>query len=438
VATRLGSTVLSYWVGPEATHIWVVVASGEVTSVRVDVTRRRLASLVRQTWTVTDRPKRGDEAAPVDPSPGSRQPGAERTGPAADESEAETPADGAAEAWSPRVRGPGLVTLGEGARVASQALYRLLVGPVEHLLPAPGSLRTIIPHRELFQLSFAALLDRSGTYLVERHALHYVPAGVVLQLTRPRADAPSSASRYLLVADPGALPHARNGSPLPPLPGMRREVASVARLLPAGRVMSLTGARAIEPNVRRFMNDRTVLHFATHGVVRADAPLESFLALDTGRLASSPAARRPAGARDRDATATLAASTADDGRLTSWEIYGLDLRADLVVLSACRTGVGKVSGDGVVDLARAFLYAGTPSVVATLWDVADEPAARLMPQFYRALGRPVDKARALRHAQLSLLRDLRAGKVHVASDTGQLTLPEHPALWASFILVGEP
>ena len=278
----------------------------------------------------------------------------------------------------------------------------------------------------------------SGTYLVERHALHYVPAGVVLQLTEKQRAAPSRVPRYLLVADPA---HAAGGARRPTPAAVAGHAARgrrVARLVPAARVTSLTGATAIEPTVRRLMGDRTVLHFATHGVVQSDDPLESFLALDTGRPSSPSRAPTAAGSSGPSARAPLAASTADDGRLTSWEIYGLDLDADLVVLSACRTGVGKVSGDGVVGLARAFLYAGTRSVVATLWDVADEPAARLMPPFYRALGRRADKARALRQAQLALLRDLRAGKVQVAAGTGRVTLPEHPALWASFILVGEP
>jgi len=128
----------------------------------------------------------------------------------------------------------------------------------------------------------------------------------------------------------------------------------------------------------------------------------------------------------------------DDGRLTAREIYDLDLDADLVVLSACRTGLGAVSSDGVIGMARAFLYAGTPSVVATLWDVADEPSARLMPNLYRSLKRIPDKAQALRRAQLILLNDLRNGRVKVETKTGTAILGEHPILWASFILVGRP
>ena len=108
------------------------------------------------------------------------------------------------------------------------------------------------------------------------------------------------------------------------------------------------------------------------------------------------------------------------------------------MLSACRTGLGQLSSDGMVGLTRAFFYAGTPSVVATLWDVADEPTFRLVSAFYDRLGRDPDKALALRAAQLSMLRALRAGQVQVATPSGPVALPEHPVLWAGFILVGEP
>jgi CHAT domain-containing protein len=89
-------------------------------------------------------------------------------------------------------------------------------------------------------------------------------------------------------------------------------------------------------------------------------------------------------------------------------------------------------------MTRAFVYAGAPSVVATLWDVTDEPTARLIPHFYRALPRTGEASRALREAQLRLLRDLRAGRVVVPGRRGSITLPEHPALWAGFVLLGLP
>ena len=92
----------------------------------------------------------------------------------------------------------------------------------------------------------------------------------------------------------------------------------------------------------------------------------------------------------------------------------------------------------MIGLTRAFFYAGTPAVMATMWDLADEPAHYLVPRFYREWERSGDKADALRRAQLSLIRALRAGRVTIATPAGPLVLPEHPSLWAGFVLLGNP
>jgi CHAT domain-containing protein/tetratricopeptide (TPR) repeat protein len=398
-AARLHSTVLSYWVDEGSVLIWVVRADGDVGSARVAVTRERLQTLVRRTLAGMGRNRdRGQE--PAD---------------ATEDSDADEVEGG--ETWLPRVRGEELLSLGSAHVAACRELYQLLIQPVRPLLPSErGTLLTIVPHGPLFLLSFAALQDARGRYLVEDHALHYAPAGAVLQFTeRKKQQASGRRPRFLLVADPTLLPTLDHQRPLSPLPGSRREVGAVAALLSPRSVTLLAGADAREETVRQSLGTATVIHFATHGLVRNDRPLDSFLAL--GR--SAPDATR-------------------DGRLSVREIYSLELHADLVVLSACRTGVGKVSGDGIMGLTRAFVYAGTPSIVSSLWDVADEPAAFLLPEFYRSLQRHSDKSRALRTAQLSLLRALRAGQVTVATAGGRVALPEHPALWASFVLIGEP
>ena len=431
VAARLHSTLVSYWVTPDATYIWVVTSTGDVSAVRVDVSERRLTELVRETWAVGDRTApRGDTGridqqearATLDPEPSVE----------ADQLDAR---------WTPRLRGDGLLSLGNSALVASRGLHRLLIEPIRHLLPSKsGNLLTVIPHGPLFLLSFAALQDAAGQYLVERHAIHYVPAGVVLQLAEQHTRASRAIDRrYLLVADPRTPPTLPGGKPLPRLPGTLREISQVAGLMPASRVTSLVGARATEGQVRLLAGNRSVIHFATHGVIRADDPLESFVALSVatdGEAVTEPVPGE--GRRPNTLISGRTPSSQNDGRLTAREIYDIHLNADLVVLSACRTGLGRVSSDGVMGLARAFLYAGTPSVVATLWDVADEPAALLMPTFYRSLRRVSDKAQALRSAQLRLLKELRAGNVRVSSGSGSVTLREHPVLWAGFILVGQP
>jgi len=147
---------------------------------------------------------------------------------------------------------------------------------------------------------------------------------------------------------------------------------------------------------------------------------------------------------DRDPFIALASSRGVhgahevDGRLTASEIYALPLTADLVVLSACRSASGKISSDGIADLSRAFIAAGAPSVVASLWEAADAPTAILMKAFYRAYAAGESKDRALRDAQLHLLRELRAGHVTVDANGTRATLPEHPMFWAGFVLQGRP
>jgi CHAT domain-containing protein len=106
------------------------------------------------------------------------------------------------------------------------------------------------------------------------------------------------------------------------------------------------------------------------------------------------------------------------------------------MLSACRSGSGRVSSDGLLGFTRAFLYAGAATVIAPLWDIPDEPTVRLAEEFYRQYKKGTAKSQALRAAQLKLLEDLRAGRVEVKTPAGSMTLPEHPGLWAGFVLQG--
>jgi CHAT domain-containing protein len=189
----------------------------------------------------------------------------------------------------------------------------------------------------------------------------------------------------------------------------------VARIVTPEQVTVLTGPQAREQAVRAAVPEKSVIHFATHGILKEDDPSESFIAL-------SGSAGEPA----------------SDGRLTAAEVYQLDLNADLVVLSACRSALGSVSSDGIIGLTRAFFYAGASSVLATLWDVADAPTSRLTAEFYRSYRRDQNKSRALRQAQLRLISALRSGRVRVSTPLGQVTVPEEPLFWAGFALVGEP
>jgi CHAT domain-containing protein len=266
-------------------------------------------------------------------------------------------------------------------------------------------------------LSFAALQNASGRYLVEDYELHYAPAISVLDFTarRQQAVAGNAKGPWAIVGNPTTLPMVGERA-LPPLPGAAREIASVSALAPRG-VLRLEGVRADETALARALETShpSVVHFATHGFVFDDPKQPPFLALN----------RR-------------GKTGADDGRLTLDEVYALRLDTDLVVLSACRSGSGQISSDGVQGLTRGFFYSGSPSVLATFWDVVDEATASLMTGFYRRYSKSHTKAPSLRSAQLALLADLRAGKVIVTAGGRKVTLPEHPLLWAAFFLSGEP
>lgn len=350
----LHSTLVSYWIAPDEAHVWVMGPDGAVHGRRLTLTATRLRSLI-------------DALAA-----GSAQPRQDQADPA-------------------------------------RVLYDQLIAPIASWLPTrAGSLLTIVPHGPLFRLPFAALRDSKGSYLVERHALHYVTSLSVLGQTSARL--PHTGDRgALLVADP-AVDRTRDG--LPRLSGARAEVAAIARGLAPRTVSVLTGAAATEAAVKRAAPSSRILHFATHAVVSDAGPLDSFLALTSG--------------------------AGEDGRVTSAEIYEWKLDADLVVLSACRTARGRISGDGVIGLSRAFAYAGAPSLMATVWDAPDETASVLLPAFYAAWRRSGNRAGALRSAQLELIRRLRAGEIVVRTPAGSVTLHERPSLWAPFVLLGAP
>jgi CHAT domain-containing protein len=270
-----------------------------------------------------------------------------------------------------------------------EELGRLLVAPIEAWLPGdPERLVVLVPHGPIALVPFAALPDGRGRPFVARHAFALAPAASVFRYTASKSGA--SSRRSLVVADP-AVP---KGSGLNPLPGAEREAARVAARLGRGSVV-LTGKRATEAEIKRAAPEESVLHFATHGLISEGRPLDSALVLAEG--------------------------DGEDGYLRVDEIFGLDLHADLVVLSGCRTGLGKLSGDGILGFTRAFLYAGTPSIVVSQWDVSDRATADLMDRFYAAWRAGRGKAVALREAELAVRRR-----------------DPNPAVWAAFVLVGEP
>jgi CHAT domain-containing protein/Tfp pilus assembly protein PilF len=273
----------------------------------------------------------------------------------------------------------------------SRDLDALLIAPIAGWLPAsPEALVVLMPHGPLPVLPFAVLRDSRGRTLVSRHTLASAPAISVYRYTGAKQQASSASPSALVVADPLSPKDAG----MPALAGARAEGGMVAKRL-GPDVELLSGKAASEAAVKRAAPGRRLLHFATHGVIAADRPLASSLLLTAG--------------------------DGEDGYLRVDEVFGLALAADLVVLSGCSTGLGRPSGDGIIGLSRAFLYAGTPTVVVSQWDVSDRTTAFLMDRFYAGLRAGQGPAAALRAAQLAT----------------RARYP-HPALWGAFVLVGEP
>ena len=283
----------------------------------------------------------------------------------------------------------GQTQAGERTELA-QGLYRTLIAP---LLPHLQHSRLIIvPHQSLHYLPFAALFDASSSPLAARFTLSTAPSAS--SLAPQLLNRNENSGRLVAVGNP-SLPAAL----AEPLPYAEAEAQAVAALYPQAAL--LTGTQASEVALRNHLPEADVIHLATHGVLDPTHPLFSALLLSgTGDKAQ------------------------EDGRLEVWEIFGLDLRqANLVVLSACETALGKQSrGDEVAGMARAFLYAGTPVVVASLWPVEDEATQTLMAAFHQRVQAGGGIAAALAEAQADVRRQPRWAA---------------PYYWAGFIVLGD-
>lgn len=230
---------------------------------------------------------------------------------------------------------------------------------------------------------------------VRKEALEKTPA------ERAERSGPADDVRPLSVRPLDRL--VRSGVSLERLSGTRREAELILALVPKGSALAAFDFDAnLDTALSPQMRDYKIIHFATHGFFNPTRPELSGLILS---LVDKNGAER-------------------NGFLSIPQVFGMSLAAELVVLSGCQTGKGKqIKGEGLIALTRAFMYAGSPRVVSTLWQVSDDATAELMGRFYRAmLGQGLRPGAALRAAQLSMMADARWNS------------PHH---WAGFILSGE-
>jgi len=304
-----------------------------------------------------------------------------------------------------------------GYQSLAREIHELLIRPA--LPHITGRELIIVPHGVLHYLPFQALYSSRGRYLVEDYAVSYFSSASLIQFTKEKRKA--RGNTILAFGNPDL------GNPEKDLKFAELEAGEIKKLYPASNV--LLGRQATELQAKSLSSQYDILHFAAHAELKGDDPLSSAL--------------------------LLAKEAGDEGKLQVREVFEMDLNASLVVLSGCETGLGQLSsGDEFVGLTRAFIYAGTPSVVASLWKVDDSSTAQLMGGFYKNL-KTMTKVEALRHAQLQLIRgktnsDLLArrgiggvGRLDEAPPP-KTSAPEsgsvstsHPYFWAPFILVGD-
>ncbi len=306
-------------------------------------------------------------------------------------------------------------------RAKGEELFTTLFGSLSGRLE-PGQRLIVVPDGLLHYLPFEALIH-NGHYLIEDHEVSYNPSASLLGLWQDSGSRRDSADQMELfaVGDPifdspdigGAKTklnkttkrnkarqtRAAPGFRLAQLPRTRDEVQYISDLFPSDRRKVFIGKESTEGAIKRESLHRyRRLHFATHSLIDEKSPWRSGV--------------------------VLTSDAEEDGFLDVSEISRLNLDCDLVVVSACQTGRGKLlSGEGVIGLSRAFIYAGARSVIVSLWNVTDISTGQLMKGFYQHATGGMSNAAALRRAKLQMIG-------------GKMT--RHPYYWSSFVMIGKP
>lgn len=292
-------------------------------------------------------------------------------------------------------------------------LYQLIIEPL--LSKIENKDLIIIPDAELNYLPFEALpinkVDpniseeqqyKQVVYLVEQYPVVYNYSSTLY--TRKYNVKPSTLLKQISTwapdfntMDQGILDKKLgDGIRLEPLPGAKKEAQDIGDLFENSKVW--LGNDATEANLKEMVNQYHVLHIATHGMLNDKEPMYSSLVL-----------------KDKDT---------EDGLLHTYELYNMQIAADMVVLSACNSGVGKLQkGEGVISIARGFVQAGVPNIVMTIWPVSDQATQQLMTSFYKNLKKGKPKHKALQEAKIEFLEKAK----------GNATQPYY---WSGFLLAG--
>lgn len=294
------------------------------------------------------------------------------------------------------------------------AMYDYLIKPIEKQIIGASDI-ILIPHRSLHFLPFQALLTSDKKYLIEKYVISYAPSAGIFHYSINRDS--ESGSKLLSLA----LGNKVIGN-FSPLPGTEEEVIQLNRLYENTEVLPLNSFQ--ESYFKENASAYNYIHLASHGVFNKQQPLYSYILMD--------------------------ASDQDDGRLTVNEIFGINLKSKIVTLSACETALGELEeADDFVGFSRAFIYAGTPSIVVSLWKVDDATTAWLMTRFNQYLYAGYKTNEAITYAQ----RDIILKKFDTSTIRGlkEVAIDKQlinelfqefgkdkllPYYWAPFILLG--
>lgn len=299
----------------------------------------------------------------------------------------------------------------------NKEIYDALIKPVasyinnENLVIVPDGILSFLPFETLIdQLpkSFTKGYYKDLNYLLFKYNISYAYSSTFYCQVNEHKE--NKKTKKLLAFAPEYAPNAfidlhtrqlvtrqKYRKDLYPIPGVMDEVAAIKSLIPTD---VFSGSLATESNFKKMAGNYDILHLAMHTVIDNKDPMYSKLIFT----------------QDDD--------TINDGLLNTYEIFSLKLKAKMVVLSACSTGEGGYSkGEGVISLARGFVYAGCPSLLMTLWEVEDKSSVSLMKYFYGNLLKGQSKAKALREAKIKFLKEAKAEN-------------SHPFFWSSFVLMG--
>ena len=304
----------------------------------------------------------------------------------------------------------------DGYRQAAYALYQQLLAPVvaDSTFAAVKKL-TLIPDGVLGYLPFELLLTQPATaageyaklpYLLRDYTVRYGYSATWLfhPFSRPET---SASNQYVAFAPhyPATvsdtmqqLAFGRFRNQVAPLRWNQQEAKNIDKHLPG---VSYTQGAAVKRRFKEEASQYRIVHLAMHALIDDQNPMYSRLVFSQDT-----------------------ADTQEDSSLNAYELYNMEIPAELVVLSACETGYGKLErGEGIMSLARAFAYAGCPSIVMSHWLVDDKSSAQLMDHFYRYLSKGLSKDESLRQAKLAYLETASVQKAH-------------PFFWANFVLIG--